>query len=33
VKTKEAEALHAAGKHAESEKLAKETLASLGIKS
>jgi len=33
VKSKEAEALHAAGKHAESEKLAKETLASLGIKS
>ena len=33
VQAKEAEALHAAGKHAESEKLAKEALASLGIKS
>ena len=33
VAAKESEALHAAGKHAESEKLAKETLASLGIKS
>ena len=33
VKAKEAEAQHAAGKHAESEKTAKDALASLGIKS
>lgn len=33
VKAKEADALHAAGKHAESEKLAKDALTSLGIKS
>ena len=33
VKAAEANALHAAGKHAESEKVAKDALASLGIKS
>ena len=33
VKAKEAEAQHAAGQHAESEKTAKDALASLGIKS
>jgi len=33
VKAIEAQALHAAGKHAEAEKLAKETLAKLGIQS
>jgi hypothetical protein len=33
VKAKEADALHAAGKHAESEKMAKDALASLGVKS
>ena len=32
VKAKDAAALHAAGKHAESEKLAREALDSLGIK-
>ena len=33
VAAKDAEALHAAGKHAEAEKMAKDALASLGIKS
>jgi hypothetical protein len=33
VKAAEASALHGAGKHAESEKVAKDALASLGIKS
>jgi hypothetical protein len=32
VKARQAAALHAQGKHAESEKIAKEALASLGIK-
>ena len=32
-KAAEANALHAAGKHAESEQMAKEALASLGVKS
>ena len=33
VQAQEASALHAAGKHAESEKMAKDALATLGIKS
>jgi len=33
IAAKEADALHAAGKHAEAEKKAKDALASLGIKS